>query len=905
MSDAGKTAKTGAQIRQEFIDFFAERGHTYVSSASLVPADDPTLLFTNAGMNQFKDVFLGTGSRPYSRAANSQKCIRAGGKHNDLEDVGHDTYHHTFFEMLGNWSFGDYFKADAIKWAWELLTEVWGLPKDRLHATVFGGDEADGLDADEEAAELWREHTDIDPAHIHKCSKKDNFWEMGETGPCGPCSEIHIDRTPDKSGGSLVNADDPRVIEIWNLVFIQFNRDAAGKLTPLPAQHVDTGMGFERVCSVMQDVPSNYDTDIFTGLFDAIAEVTSAPAYTGDLEKMADVAYRVVADHIRTLTFAFTDGARPSNEGRGYVLRRILRRAARYGRQHLGSGGQEFLYKLVPAVVAEMGEAFGELKADPEKVAGIIRDEEASFNKTLDRGISLFNVEAAKLEAAGGKELPGAIAFELYATFGFPVDLTDLMARERGLRVDMAGYEKAMAEHRERSAGGTTFKVAHVAGLPATDDAAKFAQDELTAKVLGWVRGENYVTDGVLDGETAASLVVDATNFYAESGGQVGDIGRIETVTGVFAVHDTQRNGDCVLHIGAVESGHVHRDQPARLSVSHTRLDTQRNHTATHLLNWALREVLGDGIQQAGSVVEPDRLRFDFSHDGAVKAEQLGEVERLVNQRILADEIVADRETPLGDAMGIEGVRAMFGEKYPDPVRVVSIGTSEPLSEATRANPVEFCGGTHLARTAQAGLFKILGEEAVAKGIRRITALTGYGAVSHMQATEHALKTAALALKTSCEQVPERVVAMQAEIKALRKKLAAGGGGGGGAGVDALVAAAKQVGAAKVVVGELAVGSVQQLRSSVDQIRQKCGDQAAVFIGGVDDGKVMLIAAVSDAVIASSGLKAGDWVRQIAPLVGGGGGGKPQMAQAGGKDPEKLPEALAAAREWALEQLGG
>jgi len=904
MSKLINTNKTGAQIRQEFFDFFTERGHALVSSASLVPADDPTLLFTNAGMNQFKDVFLGAGSRAYTRAVDTQKCIRAGGKHNDLEDVGHDTYHHTFFEMLGNWSFGDYFKAEAIEWAWELLTGVWGLPKDRLYATVFGGDEADGLDADDEAAELWRTRTDIDPDHIRKFDRKDNFWEMGDTGPCGPCSEIHIDMTDDLSGGDLVNADDPCVIEIWNLVFMQFNRDVSGKLTPLPARHVDTGMGFERVTAVLQGATSNYDSDIFTSIFDAIREITGVEAYTGKMDDMTDVAYRVVADHIRALTFAFTDGARPSNEGRGYVLRRILRRAARYGRQYLNTEGQEFLYKLAPTIVSQMSGPFPELETNPDEVVEIIREEETGFNKTLDRGIALFEAEADKLDAAGKTELPGDVAFELYATFGFPVDLTQLMARERGLTVDMAGYDAAMAHHRETSAaGGGAFKVVHIAGLPATDDTARYGRGDLTAKILGWTVEGQYVTDGSVGVNEAVSLVTDRTNHYAESGGQVGDAGKITTASGVFAVHDTQYSGDCVLHVGQVESGTILAGQDATLNVDPSRLDTMRNHTSTHLLNAALRNVLGDHVDQKGSVVDPDRLRFDFAHSKAMTTEELAEVERQVNEQILADRQVGINLIALDDAMALDGVRAVFGEKYPDPVRVISVGADDPRT--SEAASIEFCGGTHLGRTSQAGLFKIVGEEAIAKGIRRITGVTGRGAVEYVQTAAGALRETIAALKVPAEQIPERIAAMQKEIKTLRKKLASGAAAGGGAGVDELIANARTIGDVKVVVGELKVASAAQLRTAVDQIRQKCGDKTAALVGWVDEQKVMLIAAVSDAVIASSGVKAGDWVRDIAPIVGGGGGGKPQMAQAGGKDPDKLPEALAQAEEWIKAKLGG
>ncbi len=895
--------KSSNQIRQEFIDFFRQRGHSFVPSSSLVPAEDPTLLFANAGMNQFKDVFLGVGSREYNRAANTQKCIRAGGKHNDLEDVGYDTYHHTFFEMLGNWSFGDYFKAEAIAWAWELLTGVWGLPAERLHVTVFEGDASEGLAADDEAAELWRTTTDIDPSHIHRGNKKDNFWEMGETGPCGPCSEIHIDLTDDLSGGPLVNAGDARVIEIWNLVFMQFNRDASGKLTPLPARHVDTGMGFERIAAVLQGVKSNYDSDVFGYLFDAIREITGSRPYGRKLEDMTDTAYRVVADHIRTLTFALTDGALPSNEGRGYVLRRILRRAARFGRQYLNTGGEEFLYKLVPPIVHEMGEVFPELRANPKRVAETIREEEASFNKTLDRGIALFEAEADRATKAGGTELGGEVAFELYATYGFPVDLTQLMARERSLTVDMEGYDTAMARHRElSSSAASAFKATHVAGLPPTDDTARYDTGEIQADVQGWVVGDRFVTDGTLSAGDQAALVLDRTSFYAESGGQVGDAGRITTATGVFAVRDTQRTGNCVLHVGVVESGTIQPRTSATLAVDPSRRDTMRNHTATHLLHWALRGVLGEHVSQAGSVVDPERLRFDFTHPKAVTAEDLAEIERRVNAVILDDEIVGVNLIPLDQAKAIPGVRAMFGEKYPDPVRVISVGSDNPLEQTTHLVSAEFCGGTHLARTSQAGLFKIVTEESVAKGVRRITALTGRAAVAEVQAMDAALRETTGLLRAPAEQIPARVSALQDEIKTLKKKLASGGGSPAG-GLDALVQSAQTVGPARVVVGELAGAGVEQLRQAVDQIRQKCGEQTATLVAGVEDGKVTLVAAVSQTLIDAHGLKAGDWVRHVAPIVGGGGGGKPQMAQAGGKDPAKLAEALQAASEWVRAKL--
>ncbi|MHC4984643.1 MAG: alanine--tRNA ligase, partial [Planctomycetota bacterium] len=528
--------KSSNDIRREFIEFFQQEGHAFVPSSPLLLPEDPTLLFANAGMNQFKPLFLGVETRDYVRAVNSQKCIRAGGKHNDLEDVGHDCYHQTFFEMLGNWSFGDYFKAESIEWAWRLLTEVWSLPKDRLYATVFEGDKADGLAPDEEAENLWRELTDIDPTHIFRGNKKDNFWEMGETGPCGPCSEIHIDLTEDKSGGPLVNAGHPSVIEIWNLVFIQFDRDQAGALSPLPAKHVDTGMGFERVSMVLQGKRSNYATDLFVPIIEKLETLTDhrygASSGLDDRfdvlgeDDMSDVACRVVADHVRALTFAIADGIMPGNLGRGYVLRRILRRAARYGRQYLNIDGP-FVAELVPTVVDLMGESFPEVAQRRAFVIETIKGEEEAFAKTLDRGIALFEREVDKLAAAGGKELAGEVAFDLYATFGFPVDLTELMAAERDLSVDMAGYEKAMADHRELSSAGPGFAAAAQLDLPETDDSAKYLREPIEAKVLGWVAGEAFVTDGSLAAGDEAAIVLERTNFYGEQGGQVGDVGEL------------------------------------------------------------------------------------------------------------------------------------------------------------------------------------------------------------------------------------------------------------------------------------------------------------------------------------------------------------------------------------------
>jgi alanyl-tRNA synthetase len=894
--------KTSKDIRSEFLAFFREREHTFVPSSSLLPAEDPTLLFSNAGMNQFKDIFLGRETRDYTRAVNSQKCIRAGGKHNDLEDVGHDTYHHTFFEMLGNWSFGDYFKREAIRWAWELLTGVWGLPADRLYATIFEGEASDGLDADTEAEALWTSETDIDPSHIFHGPKADNFWEMGDTGPCGPCSEVHIDLTDDGSGAELVNAGDPRVIEIWNLVFMQYNRAADGSLSPLPATHVDTGMGFERICAVLQGKHSNYATDLFRPLIETIEGRTghrygsSAKGLDDRFDVMGeddirDVACRVIADHARALTFAIADGILPSNEGRGYVLRRILRRAARYGRQYLDIA-DPFLVELVPVVVELMGEHFPEIRQRYQVVEQTVREEEESFGATLDRGIELFQRQAEKLSQAGREELPGNVAFDLCATYGFPVDLTQTMAAERDMSVDMDGFRAEMDKHREVSAaGGEAFKVEAITDLPATDDSPKYRREPVEAAVLGWVVDGRYSTEGELAEGDEAGVVLDTTNFYAEQGGQVGDTGRLVFDGGAFRVTDTQPAGQCVLHVGAIEARRLTPGTTVRCEVDPSRLDTMRNHTTTHLLNWALREVLGEEVNQAGSVVDPQRLRFDFSYPRAVGREQLAEVERLVNERILADEPVRVEVRPLAEAKRIPGVRAVFGEKYPDPVRVVLIGGDEGGHVSA-----EFCGGTHLPRTSVAGLFKILSEESVAKGVRRITAVTGRAACEWARRADETLQQVTASLRVPAEQAPERVAAMQKEIKELKKTRCSGGGGEPFEPEHTL-----DTPAGKVLVGRVDHTDADAMRNLCDRRRQK--GTAALLVGGADDEKVTLVAMVSEQVAGEGKLKAGDWVKAAASVLGGGGGGKPTMAQAGGKQPQKLPEALAEAARYAEQAL--
>jgi alanyl-tRNA synthetase len=895
--------RTADQVRQEFIDFFVKKhGHTAVPSAPVVPHDDPTLLFTNAGMNQFKDVFLGTGSRPYKRAVDTQKCIRAGGKHNDLDDVGKDTYHHTFFEMLGNWSFGDYFKKEAIAWAWELLTGVWGLDKTRLHATVFGGAPDEGLARDDEAAELWRTVTDIDPTHVHFFGKKDNFWEMGDTGPCGPCSEIHIDRTPDKSGIKLVNAGVPEVMEIWNLVFIQFNRNPDRSLTPLPARHVDTGMGFERVTAVLQGKSSNYDTDVFTPLFAAIQKVTGAPAYTGKLDDLKDVAYRVIADHIRALTFAITDGAVPSNEKRGYVLRSILRRAERYGWQQFGTK-EPFLYKLVPAVVEQMGTAFPELKAHPQKVIDVVRDEEKGFLRTLERGLKLFSEAAQRARASGTNRIDGKTAFDLHTEQGVYVEITEQMAQEAGLTVDRAGYDHLFEEFRGQSGEGRKkFVVSAVKGqLPKTDDSAKYGPQVIEAKVLGWVKDNAIVTEGRLSGSDEVALLLDRTNFYAEQGGQVGDSGEIVNSGLVFEVTDTQRLGDAILHVGRVVKGGV--EVGAKVHVDHgciRRADTMRNHTATHLMNLALRDVLGDHVEQKGSLVDADKTRFDFTHPQALTPEEIARVERIVNERIQADLPVTPVTMPLAEAKKIRGVRAVFGEKYPDPVRVVMIGAKTP-EQVTRDLSVEFCGGTHLRHTGQAGFFKIVGQEPVAKGVRRVIAVTGSRAVEAVQTLAATVDGLSARLNCRPDELPNRVEALQEEVKKLQQQLKKGAAGDLAGAADKLLAAAEEVNGTKLVVGPMPAGPADAMRTQADRLRQKAG-RCVVVLGWADEGKVSLLAAVSEE-LTKKGLHAGKLVGEAAKLVEGKGGGNPTLAQAGGKNPAKLGDALALAKKLAAEQL--
>jgi alanyl-tRNA synthetase len=898
---------SSSEIRKQFVEFFCKKhGHKNIASSPVVPLGDPTLLFANAGMNQFKPYFLGTEKPPVPRVANTQKCIRAGGKHNDLDDVGKDTYHHTFFEMLGNWSFGDYFKKEAIAWAWELLTDVWGIEKDRLHVTVFEGDPANGIPRDEEAAGFWRD-AGVPPERIHLGNKKDNFWEMGNTGPCGPCTEIHYDATPDKSGGPLVNQSSDQVIEIWNLVFIQFNRNEDQSLTPLPAKHVDTGMGFERITKVIQGKSSNYDTDVFQPIFAAIENVTKSDPYTGILDNLKDTAYRVIADHIRTLTFSLTDGAVIGNVGRDYVLKRILRRAERYGYQVLGTN-EPFLHALVPTVVELFSEAFPELKRNPEKVREQIYEEEASFLRTLRRGIVLFAKLVQQMKAEGRTVVSGPEAFKLHDTYGVLIDITQQMAAENGLTVDLAGYEKAMAEAQEKAKqGGKTFAVTAVKGeLPPTDDSPKFSVELIDASVLGWVIDNEVVRTGSLKEGDQTALLLDRTLFYAEQGGQVGDTGIIdkpETDGVEFEVTDTQRLGNTVLHIGTLHSGEIKvGDRVSLQQGTMRRVDIMRNHTATHLLNLALKQVLGQHVEQKGSLVDDGKTRFDFSHDKPIGIEQLQEIERRVNRSVIQDQLVTAVEMPLEEAKKLPGVRAVFGEKYPDPVRVVMIGADHP-SKVTADLSVEFCGGTHMSRTGLIGYFKITGQEAVAKGVRRITAVTGKPAYQEVQS--RSLIVDELSMKFQCrpDELTVRVDSLHDQVKALQEQLKKGAAAGVASAVDALIEQAETHDAVKFVIGQLPPNTdIDAVRTQIDRIRQTCGSAFVAFGWTEDGGKVPLVVALTSDLV-KKGLKAGDIVKQAAALIGGSGGGKPDYAQAGGKDATKLPEALKKAADLALQKL--
>ncbi|KAI1627421.1 alanyl-tRNA synthetase [Exophiala viscosa] len=941
-------------VRDTFLKFFEERGHTFVRSSPVVPLSDPTLLFTNAGMNQFKPIFLGTvdptsKEGQYKRAVNSQKCIRAGGKHNDLDDVGKDSYHHTFFEMLGNWSFGDYFKKEAITYSWDLLTKVFGLDPDRLYVTYFEGNEAGGLEPDLEAKELWKS-VGVADDHILPGDMKDNFWEMGDQGPCGPCSEVHYDRIGGgRNAAHLVNQDDPNVLEIWNNVFIQYNREPDKSLRPLPNKHVDTGMGFERLVSVLQDKMSNYDTDVFTPIFERIQEVTGARPYSGKFGEEdvdgVDTAYRVVADHVRTLTFAISDGGIPNNEGRGYVVRRVLRRGARYARKYFNVDIGDFFSKIVPTLVEQMGGMFKEIVGKEDEVKEILNEEELSFAKTLDRGERQFEVYAQKSQAQGLKSLHGADVWRLYDTFGFPVDLTRLMAEERGLSIDDNEFEAARLRAKEASKGEKKAasdllkldvhdlgELEKMPGVTKTDDSAKYGRDNITGTIQAIYHAKKFHPDtkSIPEGDQIG-IILDKTCFYAEQGGQEYDTGRI-VIDGQaeLEVENVQLYAGYVLHTGYMKYGHFSVADKAICEYDELRRwPIRNNHTGTHILNFALREVLGDGIDQRGSLVAQEKLRFDFSHKAAVSDADLQKVEDISTEYIRQNCPVYAKEVPLTIAHEIAGLRAVFGETYPDPVRVVSVGVEvddilkNVKDDRWKTVSIEFCGGTHVKATADIKDLVVLEESGIAKGIRRIIAVTGEGAYQVQQVAEEfsekLKKLEGMPFSASKEseaktiqaelnnlsisavkksQFRERMAKISKEVLDQQKKLQKEELKKA---TDTITQYFEKNKDSKAAVLRLPIGgNAKIVPDVVKHVQTKLKDKS-VYVVVADEkdpeGKVF-----HGCFVSPDGTKAGitsaDWSSQVSQLVGGKAGGKAPVAIGTGTDQSKVDDALNAATEY-------
>jgi len=857
------TEMTSTEIRDQFLKFFEKKGHKLVPGAPVVPFDDPTLLFTNAGMIQFKDVFLGKGKREYSRAADSQKCIRVSGKHNDLEEVGYDTYHHTFFEMLGNWSFGDYYKKEAIGWAWELLTDVWKLPKERLWATVYNDDD--------ESYSLWKSETDIDPKHILRFGEKDNFWEMGETGPCGPCSEIHINTGDDYDNPKYVNAGVPECIELWNLVFIQYNKDEKGRLHDLPMKHIDTGMGFERMCAVLQNKKSNYDTDVF---FPLIEQVVKLSGIKNDSEENI-IPMRVIADHIRTLTFAIADGAVPGNDGRGYVLRRILRRAARYGRKL--NLNDPFLYKLVDTLVKTIGNMFPEIKDKKKYVKKIIKAEEESFNATLDRGIELFEEVIKILEKRKEKIIPGEYVFKLYDTYGFPLDLTNVMAHEKGFTIDEDGFNKLMTEQKDRARNASKDKLTSInislkdlSSFDLTDDKATAftGHDEFKSKAK--ITGHKNERDSDL-------IILDRSPFYVASGGQVDDIGKIQMDANLLDVIDVTRIENKTIHIvqnateGIIATG---KAVIAEIDELH-RWDIMRNHTATHFLHAALRRVLGTHVHQAGSYVGPDHLRFDFTHFAKLAAEEIRDIEALVNDELRRNYALQHHRNIPFDKAKKMGALMFFGDKYGDKVNVVQYGDFT----------MEFCGGTHVKNSSEIGLFKIVSESSIASGVRRIEAVTGAGVEKYIKNQLSIVKQSNKRIEKLFD-VKKKLEKEMAELK-MKDKLGQ---------LDHILALSSMVKNIKIYKGKVIADNIDELKSFGDVLREKMKSGVGVLVAQIDD-KVGIVTVVSDDLIKEKNLSAGKIVGELAKIVGGGGGGRAHLATAGGKDIRQIPVAIGKVEE--------
>ena len=865
---------SSSALRAAFLEFFRRHGHEVVPSSGLIPANDPTLLFTNAGMVQFKEVFLGLETRGYPRAVSCQRCVRAGGKHNDLENVGYTARHHTFFEMLGNFSFGDYFKREAIRYAWQFLTAELSIPPERLWVTVY--------EEDDEAAGIWLDELRVDPGRFSRCGAKDNFWQMGETGPCGPCSEIFYDHGPEVAGGppGSPEADGDRYVEVWNLVFMQYDRQADGTLVPLPKPSVDTGMGLERLAAVLQGVHNNYDTDLFVPLIEAAAILAGQSDRT-------DKSLRVIADHIRSCAFLVTDGVVPSNEGRGYVLRRIVRRALRHG--HRLGLREPFFHRLVRPLAEVMAGAYPDLERRCEVAERVLRQEEERFAETLELGLRVLEQDAAVLI---GAQVPGATVFRLYDTYGFPVDLTADWARERGLSLDMEGFEREMQAQRERARAASRFE-GHWAAVLTTQGETHFTGYER----LG---DEGTVVDLFVDGQRvellaagqSGAVILDQTPFYAESGGQVGDQGLLRGPAGQFAVTDTRKEGAAHAHLGTLAQGSLRVGERVRAEVNaFARAATARNHSATHLLHAALRRVLGDHVTQKGSLVESGRLRFDFSHFEPLSEEQLRLVERLVNAQVLANSAVQTRHLPIRAALEA-GAMALFGEKYGDEVRVLSIGEFS----------TELCGGTHVQRAGDIGLFKIVSETGIAAGIRRIEAVTGEGALDYVGGLEARLARVASLIKSDSEglegrvgQLLSRSRELERELERLLQKLASSQGGD-------LAGRAVDVDGLRVLAARLEEADAKVLRDVVDQLKGRLGT-SAVVLAAVEDGKVRLVAGVS--ADATARVQAGPLVNFVARQVGGKGGGRPDLAQAGGTDPTRLDAALQAVPDWVRQQLRG
>jgi len=864
--------KSSADIRHLFLEFFQEKGHEIVASSPLVPANDPTLLFTNAGMVQFKELFLGQEVRKYSKAVSSQRCVRAGGKHNDLENVGYTARHHTFFEMLGNFSFGDYFKREAIQYAWEFLTETLALPQEKLWITVF--------DEDDETADIWIKEMGVDPARLSRIGAKDNFWSMGDTGPCGPCSEIFYDHGEDVAGGppGTPEEDGDRYIEIWNLVFMQFDRAADGSLSPLPKPSVDTGMGLERLAAVLQDVHNNYDIDLFQRLIKSIQDLSGT-------KDSSHTSLRVIADHIRSCAFMVTDGVLPSNEGRGYVLRRIIRRAIRHG--HKLGLKEDFFYKLVAPLVAEMGEAFPELAKAQPLVERALKQEEARFADTLDNGLKILE---HAIDEMADKEIPGETVFLLYDTYGFPIDLTADIARERNLTLDVAGFEREMEAQRTRARSASQF----AGGL--SEQVNIEGETEFTGYDL--IRQQATISSILIDGEHVDQLhqgqqgilVLDHSPFYAESGGQAGDLGQISTDSANFEVSDTRKQGKAFTHIGLCENGEFKvGDQVTAHINEQNRIATGLNHSATHLLHAALQQVLGDHVAQKGSLVNAQRLRFDFSHFEPVNAEQLHEIERLVNQQIRLNHDIETNIMSLDDAKQ-SGAMALFGEKYEEDVRVLKMGDFS----------TELCGGTHANRTGDIGLLKITSEAGIASGVRRIEAVTGSSALDYVDTNQARLNDVADMIKAKPDNIQEKAAQLvqrtrqlEKELEILKGKLASSAG-------SDLASSAQDIAGIKVLAAQLEGADGKSLRDTVDQLKNKLGT-AAIILSSVEGEKITLIAGVTKD--ATDKVRAGELVAHVAAQVGGKGGGRPDMAQGGGTQPQNLNTALDSVSDWISSKL--